>query len=287
MYDTGTVWVDPAGTTTYVPPISNPTTGTTFPTTCTASSPEAPLYVVMGQSNAVGVGKVSQISATMTTDFQNAGWPFKLWYGGNQVSWKSGSEIQTIQGPYFGPDLGIASKLVAAGQKDFYIFKYAVGGTTLQGDWKSRGGGGLYDKTIASLASAKQAICATGKNPVVKAMFWMQGESDGANQSMALNYGSNLQRLISQSRQDFLGNAPLVIGLIDTAAGLWPYGEFVRNHQRAAASASNRIGYIETNDLPLYPTQCTLSSGAECAAHYTTSGMITLGKRFYDKYVGL
>lgn len=257
------------------------------PVQCTSSSPEASLFLIMGQSNAVGAGKISKISPTIISDFQANNWPFHIWSGGSQTAWKDGSDIQTIQGKYFGPDLNIASQLITGGLRDFYIFKYAVGGTSLGKDWKSRGGGGLYDKAVIALNNAKKEICATGKNPVVKALFWMQGETDAADANLSVSYGPNLRRFVSQSRVDFLDNTtPLVIGLIDTAGNQWAYGTIVRNWQKSVASTVNRIGWVETNDLSIYPAPCT-GSTPECLAHYDTNGQINLGQRFYDKYLDL
>lgn len=268
----------------------------TSPTRCTASSPEAPIYVVMGQSNAYGVGKVSLLPTTPQTttvlaDFASAGWPFQYWYK-NDTAWSSGSVIQTAQGNYFGPDLMIASRLISGGLRNFYIFKYAIGGTFLATghapySWGSRGTGGIYDSAVAKLNAAKDAICNTGKYPVVKAMFWMQGEADATDVAAALAYRANLTRLVNQSREDFLGStAPFVLGLVDNyVTGLWPYAAVVRAAQRLAVASTSQTAYVETNDLPLYPADC--ATGIECDAHYTTVGQYGLGTRFYSAYLSL
>lgn len=267
-------------------PIVSTSTSTTTQT-CDPSSPQASIYIMMGQSNANGVGKISQIPANVNADFDTAAWPFKIWYKRNETSWKVGSDIKTIQGKYFGPDLTIAYSLMQSGERDFYMFKYAKGGTSLDGNWKSRGKHGLYDKAIVSLNRAKDAICATGKYPVVKALFWMQGEADAVFPAMAVKYSENLKRFISQSREDYVGNAPIVIGLIDTRPGLWIYGNQVRSQQRSVASNTLKVGYVNTNDLSVYPSPCSIYLGAECKAHYNTASVLKLGERFYDKYLSL
>ena len=286
--NTGTV--DP----TVVPADITQSTPTTLDTTasgmCTSNSPSAQIYVIMGQSNAAGVGKISLLPTTTETSsvisgFESASWPFMYWHNDTQTSWRPGSDILNSSNHYFGPDLGISSSLEMSGQKNFYIFKYAQGGTTLAVDWGHKGTKGIYDKAVASLKKAEGAICAQGKNPVVKAVFWMQGESDALSASMAAIYGKNLTRLISESRQDFLGNtAPFIIGLIsDRVPGLWVYANTVRTQQKNVASNTAHTYFIETNDLPVYTVTC--STNAECDAHYTTIGQYELGTRFYDAYM--
>ncbi len=272
------------GTTT-IATITATTTATTSVSYsgCTNSGPEAPIFVIMGQSNAAGLGKISQ-AETATAGLDSVAWPFSYWTG-SQTSWKLGSTIKDAQHGFFGPDYGIAYELSLNGKRGYYVYKYAVGGTNLAVQWGSRGSGGLYDKAVSSLKKAESAICAEGKKPVVKAVFWMQGESDAVNLNMTVLYESNLRRLIKQSREDFLGpTAPFIIGLIDSATGMWKYAPFVRDAEKKVGSEAHN-GYVETNDISVYPgTSC---GTGECMAHYNAKGQLELGKRFYEKYVSL
>ena len=272
-------------TATTVATTTTTTTTTTTSMTCTSASPVAPIFVVMGQSNAWGLGKISVATSTVTyLDGQN--WPFDYWAMA-QGGWSNGSLIKTAQSGYFGPELGISYNLVANNKIGFYIFKYAVGGTSLALQWGSRGTGGLYDKAVTQLKAAESQICSTGYTPVVRAVFWMQGESDAVSPTTANEYQQNLERLVSQSRQDFLGtNSPFIIGLIDSVTGLWQYAPVVRTAEKAVA-AEPFNGSVETNDLPVYPAKCSGSSGSQCQAHYTTQGQLTLGTRFYNEYVSM
>ena len=266
-----------------------PTTTSTATSTwigCSSSvvgAPEASIYIVMGQSNAWGLGIIRAATST-TKALANAGWPFSFW-NSQQVSWASGSMIQTAQKGGFGPDLNISYQLSANGKSGFYVFKYAVSNTSLATNWGSRGKKGLYDKAVSLLKKAERQICASGKNPVVKAVFWMQGETDASNQNMSVKYQSNLQRLVNQSRQDYLGStAPFIIGLIDSAHGMWPYAANVRKAEQFVGSEMYN-GYIETNDLEVYPGKnCGMGL---CMDHYDTKGQLDLGNRFYEKYVSM
>lgn len=285
---------EPTDTTTPVPAIPGSTATTTTPTPvipaatttqsglCTLSSPQVSVYILMGQSNAVGIGKSSEASSDANSIFGSV-WPFKIWIN-DASSWAPGSTLLTSQLGYFGPELYLASGLYQGGENDFYIFKYAVGATTLAGNWKARGGGGLYDKAIASYQKARSAICKTGKLPVIKGMFWMQGESDAADPTMTQNYATNLRTLISQVRTDLIsGKVPFIIGLINSKSGVWAYANQLRGQQASAAKNSTNVYTIETNDLPIYPSACTASP--ECNAHYNTQGQKGLGIRFYEKYI--
>ena len=246
-------------------------------------APEAPIYIVMGQSNAWGMGIIKGAAST-TKALTTVGWPFSFW-DGSQSAWGSGSTIQSVQKGSFGPDLNISNQLAASGKSGFYVFKYAVSNTSLASNWGSRGSKGLYDKAVGLLKTAENKICASGKNPVVKAVFWMQGETDASNQNMSVAYQNNLQRLVSQSRQDYLGStAPFIIGLIDSKWGMWPYAGNVRKAEQAIGNQAYN-GYIETNDLEVYPgTSCGMGL---CEDHYDTKGQLDLGNRFYQKYVSM
>jgi hypothetical protein len=260
------------------------TTATSTWISCSSSvmgAPEAPIYIVIGQSNAWGLGIIKGAAST-TKALTTAGWPFSFW-AGTQTSWASGSTIQTAQKGSFGPDLNISNQLTASGKSGFYVFKYAVSNTSLATNWGSRGTKGLYDKAVGLLKKAEGQICASGKNPVVKAVFWMQGETDASNQNMSIAYQKNLQVLVDQSRQDYLGStAPFIIGLIDSAHNMWPYAANVRKAEQAVGSEMYN-GYIETNDLEVYPGKnCGMGL---CMDHYDTKGQLDLGNRFYQKYV--
>ncbi len=260
------------------------TTAVTTPTATTTvcSGPEAPIFVVMGQSNAWGLGKVS-LATTSVGALSAAGWPFSFWE--SATAWANGSAIKTAQKVTFGPDLNIAYRLTSSGKTDFYIFKYAVSNTSLASNWGSRGTKGLYDKAVSSLTKAEGLICAAGKKPVVKAVFWMQGESDAQNQGMAAAYQKNLQRLVDQSRQDYLGPTnPFIIGLINNKWGMWPYAKAVRTAEENVGNEAFN-GYVETNDLSVYPGKnCGMGI---CEEHYDTYGQLNLGNRFYEKYISL
>jgi Carbohydrate esterase, sialic acid-specific acetylesterase len=234
----------------------------------------------MGQSNAAGMALTSQASSTISF-LADAGWPFSFWKTGGS-SWNSGSGITTEQDGHFGPELGLSYGLVVNNQTGFYIYKYAIGGTTLALEWGSRGTGGLYDKAMSGLKQAEASICASGKKPVVEAVFWMQGESDAEYLPLADLYQGNLNRLVTQSRQDFLGpKNPFIIGLIDGATGVWTYGSIVRAAEKSVGSEPGN-GYVDTDKMQVYPgSACT---EGYCEIHYDAKGQLSLGQAFYAKY---
>ena len=277
-----------ASSTTPIVAAATTTTVATTTARCTNSSPEAPIYVIMGQSNAVGLGQISQVGPTLA-ELDTYNWPFKVWMNTTQTSWTAGTSLKTIQGGNFGPELGLAKALAKSGEKDFYVFKYAVGATSFM-NWyfAASGGSYLYYYAIANLNTAKSQICDTGKKPVVRALFWMQGESDAMSAALTTAYISNLTGLVNGTRSNMASSTtPFVIGLIDSVSGLWTYATGVRNSQYYVASILSKVGVVETNDLPLYNASCSGGNGAYCYAHYNSAGQLTLGQRFYDKYVSL
>lgn len=117
----------------------------------------------------------------------------------------------------FGPEIGIADYLTEQelGGKVAFI-KYAVGASVLApeaGEWGSPSSGRAkngkwYDNTLALVAEGLETLeRKTGKKPVIKAMCWMQGESDAGVSNYANNYFTNLINFVSDLREEWEGDS--------------------------------------------------------------------------------
>ena len=111
----------------------------------------------------------------------------------------------------FGPEIGIADYLTEQGYGEDVVFiKYAVGASVLApnaGEWgspTSRRVGKWYEAMTELVASGLETLEErTGKKPVIKAMCWMQGESDAGNTTYNRNYFSNTMNFVNDLRDEW------------------------------------------------------------------------------------
>lgn len=113
----------------------------------------------------------------------------------------------------FGPEVGIADYLVEQGLGGkIALIKYAVGASVLapqEGEWGSPSSGReqngkWYDAMLDLVASGLETLEQdTGLKPVIKAMCWMQGESDAGVGSYANNYFTNTMNFVHDLRTEW------------------------------------------------------------------------------------
>ena len=113
----------------------------------------------------------------------------------------------------FGPEIGIADYLTEHGHgEDVVLIKYAVGASVLApaaGEWGSPSSGRSqngkwYDATLTLVADSIVSLEeTTGKKPVIKAMCWMQGESDAGNANYNSHYYDNLTNFVNDLRGEW------------------------------------------------------------------------------------
>ena len=117
----------------------------------------------------------------------------------------------------FGPEIGIADYLTEhnLGGK-VALIKYAVGASALApaaNEWGSPSSGRSkngkwYDNMLALVADGLATLEQdTGKKPVIKAMCWMQGESDAGNASYNSHYFENTMNFVNDLREEWEGDS--------------------------------------------------------------------------------
>ena len=161
-----------------------------------------------------------------------------------------------------------------------------------------------YDALRNELAAALAAITAAGNTPVIRGMFWMQGEQDAkagnvggglappAQPAAANNYGQHLRDLIAAIRADTgVADLPFIIGLTslgdDPAIALpgaydTPYGQFdylpvIQQNQMAVAAADPFAALALTDPSMLGPDY----------KHLTPAGHALLAERMVDAYIAI
>lgn len=273
---------------------------------CRYNSTEASIFIFAGQSNAMGIAKISDTvnpSAWFWNFWQAYGYPFQVMnipfqyqispplYSGGDFEWHAGHQFYDMNRSdgLFGPDLPVTALLQQSGRHSFYIFKAAVGssslGNTGPNSWLSRGEGGHYDRMISALRQAAQSLCDRGLRPRVQGFFWTQGESDsGFTQAQ---YRDNLRRLVDQLDEEAMGpNVPVVI------AKLRYNPDFYIDHSNPVRLAQDEVnGYrgqvvvVPTDDLSGWPA--VTCDTIFCGIHYDTNGILNLGYRYFEAWKNL
>jgi hypothetical protein len=142
--------------------------------------------------------------------------------------------------------------------RELYIVKFGIGSSQLAAspevaNWCPSGKGDLFDQTETAILNAKESLRSQGRFPVVRAIVWMQGESDAyAGGSVAEDYLENLTGWSVAARKrwgDY--STKLVIGRIFTIWGRTPADNTaVRSAQEAVARSTPNSVLISNDDSP-------------------------------------
>ena len=245
-----------------------------------------PIFVFAGQSNAVGVDTLDEL-----TPDQRAAQPKVLFYGPNENGNTWGALTPSADSPNlvdgttgraasFGPEISTGKTISnALGGALVAEVKLAVGGTALFDRWNPAGGD-LYDNMVArvnqSIADLQTQLGQTG---YVAGFFWMQGESDAQSDEFRGDYAANLRKLIAAVRHDFNNpNLPFVFGQIINFDPANSTSTIVRAQQQAVADDDTvtNTAFILTDDL-----------GHHDFIHFNGQGIYTLGERFGAGYLSI
>lgn len=272
-----------------------------------ASSKVVEVYILAGQSNAVGYNNIdSYAPSPFPAHLKNQN-HILFWPGSNakkevRNTWttlqvglsKTGTQA-------FGPEITFAHKLSeVTNEVDIAILKYAVGGTGIarSHDYKDyipgfenfddkgnnwyppihkQESGKLYQNLLNNIHEALKSLEEKNINYRLAGFIWMQGEHEASiSKSMAQDYQSLLNSFIFHLRNDLkLAQLPVVIGQISDK---WIYRTEIQSAQENICQKDSTISLVLTNDLPRTPND---------NAHYTANGMVILGERFADEMLKL
>lgn len=165
-----------------------------------ASSPPArmDLYILAGQSNMAGRGKVEAID-TVTDRL--------VWMFTKEQAWAPAQEPLAFDKPSIagvGPGFAFGKAMAKGSGSHVGLIPTAVGGTRIDA-WQP----GAYDSSTHThpYDDAIQRIRAALKQGELKGVIWHQGESD-ANPRLSGSYEAKLRALINRFRSDL--HAPLL-----------------------------------------------------------------------------
>lgn len=199
------------------------------------------IYLIAGQSNAVGqtdadVSALNQIDSRFSTGFSNV-----LYYGNTDLNvgetspdnlelqrTKLGLGKKTNEYVSMGPEAGMGFYLSNEKPNDnFGLIKYASGSSSIyddiestnnknRGNWYSEGvsealgvdpkdeeiSGNCYRTFLDVVAKGLTAYRNAGFTPVIKGLAWMQGEQECNSNQYSKEYAKMLTALISDFRTD-------------------------------------------------------------------------------------
>ena len=282
----------------------------------------ADIIVLSGQSNAVGCSYVECLKTHFTSEriqklrggFENV----KINYYSHDI--KSGGFVKTAfncsvsDEDTFGPEVGIAEALDEKYPgKEFFIVKLAFGGVTLYNDFVSPSGDEKYDKT--SYASQKEdaakALMAgeafrpgwcynelvkivsesiktledQGYSPEIKALCWMQGESDANNEDATVAYAHNYDAFLRDLKACF---AEYTDGCVFVDAGVSTVWErYVRMNEIKRSCAEKRPDCVFIDTIAAGLTTTNEPENEPDIGHYDAYSEIKLGRLFAESIKNL
>jgi hypothetical protein len=238
-----------------------------------AEPPSVAVFILAGQSNMEGQGKLAELDVSLSR--QPANIEFYL----------SGVHSLMIAQPTVGPEFSLASELSQAMPARQIVFvKYALGGVSLLAwapDWVPTRAALTENEQVGPLyRNLLDQIGAITRNKTVEfsGVFWMQGERDARYPAAAAEYETNLAEFIQRLRRDLkTPQLPFIFGQVNPPASTYPGLESVRSAQVRIARAVPNTKLVATDDLT------KLADGL----HYDTSGQVSLGRRFALAYLAL
>ena len=187
-----------------------------------------------------------------------------------------------------GPEVGMAEVLSDAHLKHpVYIIKYTYGGTSLSFDWRppsSGTTGRLYQGAVNYVLAQCEKLEDMGLYPIIKAICWMQGETDASGTEF--NRYEELERqFVSDLRRDLLyySEPGQEIGFVDAGISecvAWTQYKVINDAKRALAEEDDRHTYIDTIAAGLKFNAEPV--GAVDIYHYDSASQIRLGHLFAE-----
>ena len=261
-----------------------------------ANGQRVKVILLMGQSNATGVGHVQYLQQNITPE------QYTKYEGGfdsvlinysvdNNTNSSKGEFVSvdlgcSINSDYFGPEVGMAEKFSEAwGDEKIIILKYTYSGTSLYSQWLAKGErGSIYQAMQKFVDTYMQALCNQGYDARLGAICWMQGESDSFYDIARERYYEAQSNFVSYLRHDFSKYAEDG-GICFIDAGIsnssyWPEYDRINSAKKEMASDSDLNYYFSTIDAGL--TYHLEPAENPDLAHYDSLSTLKLGHLFGD-----
>lgn len=236
------------------------------------------VYILAGQSNAVGCSNVSEIDEKYNQKSQTV-WLYQSGGGTlhNPDNIQTDKVLVRVRAGYgqsatlFGPEVGMAEVLETEfPDKQTFIIKSSWGNTALYDDWRSPSAGTqgkYYTYLLQTVEAGLQEITALGYTPKLQGLVWLQGEKDAMYADMAVEYADNLAAFIADIRAALQVDLPVVLGKNNDDKTVMPYCETVIAAQRKVAEETPRVTLVDTTGFETYD-----------GFHYTGEFALELGR---------
>lgn len=186
---------------------------------------------------------------------------------------------------YFGPEIGIA-EVLSQKQDLSYVIKASWGGTCLMTEYVSETGEKLhlYTHYIEFITNQLKKLEAEGKNPRLRGMFWMQGESDSFLDYKNKYYVAE-QYFLDYIRHDLNDWIYEYFNFVDayifTRGMCWVDPDIINACKDRVCATNDHCYCIKTNgeDETAIKLYLKCETGEEDdLAHYDSRSMLLLGK---------
>ncbi|MBQ7323066.1 MAG: hypothetical protein IJW96_00685 [Clostridia bacterium] len=254
------------------------------------------VVLLLGQSNASGCSIVEYLQMTAEPeDYQR----YEKGYDNILINYCIDDHAFTSNGEFvpvdltcgsgngfFGPEVGMADVLSKNSTEKILILKYTMSGYGLNIHWLKYGErGSIYNACQAFLSTYLTYLTAQNYQPSLRAVCWMQGESDTATKN-ADKYYTNQCAFASYLREDFSAYAPSTgIYFIDAGISSSPYCEpgypTVNQAKEKFSTLSPLNIYFSTIEMGL--TTLKEPYYEPDLGHYDALCEIALGQRFGEE----
>jgi len=265
-----------------------------------AFAAEVDVYLLGGQSNMQGIGKLADLPAAVPREPVDT----LFWNGKNFEPLVVGTTRTSNRPGEFGPEIGLAAALPADGRRRCLV-KYAASGMPLHHGWNAAtwvgdppgpkrrtfypgerpddpNQGTLYREMLGRYQAALAALRAGGDRPIIRGFAWMQGEADAKHERSATDYAASLRRLRDRLAADLgVESLPFVFGQVlphEPAMARFTHRREIRAAMAAADERSgrpealSRARMVSTDGFGLLPD----------TVHYDAAGQVALGRSFAD-----
>lgn len=180
---------------------------------------------------------------------------------------------------HFGPEVTFARELAQAGLRPV-IFKYSAGSTSLAESWLAPGGRGMYDDMVKELRKAIALQEKAGNKVTVRALVWIQGESDARTDEMAANYYARLESMIKDFRENVVKNPrlPVILGVDEQHPYVKEHPVVVESQKRMALLDSCEA-FTSMVGLPKFDVTHLTPAGLDAHGKLLEKAYMQLGKK--------
>lgn len=262
-----------------------------------AAADRPQVYLLSGQSNMQGSGRVADIPDSVPREIPHA----YLWNGKAFEPMVLGETKLGANALTFGPEVGFALKTATA-EQPVYLIKYFASGMPLYHGWNGGKWAGtepgpkrrnfypgltpdepnvgvLYQQMLARYRQGLAELAKQGEDPQVKGFLWMQGEMDAKGAESAITYAANLKRLRDRLAADLKldSELPMVYGQVlphEPAAPRFTHRTETRQQMAEADADSGKPAAIPNAKM-------VSTDGFDVLAdtvHYSAQGQLQLGE---------